>query len=128
MKRVGVLLIGFLFLFGLVGCAGIHFSQPEQDVVYKVAARRVGYEIAKEYPKVAEEIVEMSLEDVETISMECVEKMLLAQIDDELLRRDIEDLLGLVEVDISITERSEDVIKNLIKSLVQGIEVCKEDR
>lgn len=118
----------------LIGCvpAQIQVDPVSQEVIAKIAARHVGFEVQKRYPAVAKEILYLSKnilavgenELVTTLTDKLI-SVLLVKVTDPLLAMDIKDLTDLIElnIDIKITEDQIKIIKAVAGGLVSGIEL-----
>ena len=119
----------------MVGCVPgqVQVDQAGQEVIAKIAGRRAGYELAKEYPAIAvevhaacQEIVAQDEPDLVGIAVNrLIVVMLAAEIDDPLLAADISDILSMIRIEpgIELTKNQMAVIKAVAKGLVSGIEI-----
>lgn len=100
MKKIAALMISFMFL--LVSCATIQIGQDSQEILAKISARRIGYHLQIEYPKIAQEclpIAEAFVYKQESYGL--FKDFILAVtdgIEDPLLKADIKDLLSVIEI------------------------------
>ena len=132
-----IAIIIFIFALVVVGCAPgqgpvqIQVDPDSQEVIAKITARHVGYEIQKKYPDVAKEILVVSENiliadgDVITPLITSLTSMLISGFaDDPLLVMDIKDLVALVKIDtgVEITEDQIRIICAIAKGLISGIE------
>jgi len=128
----------FMFLvviFTLAGCAGsqIQIDQDGQETIAKIAGRRAGSELAKEYPDVAEhvyaacqDIVSQDEPDSISIAVNRLTAIMMAEeIDDPLLAADISDILSMIKIEpgIEITLDQMAIIKAVAEGLASGIEI-----
>ena len=119
-----VLVVGlFLLLCILSGCTmrEMQISDENQVVIAKITSRHVGNELVKNYPDIAitiEKICQniIDQEDSELINS-IIEILVDDQIDDPLLRADIQDIINLLNVEI---ERSQ-IIQAIAEGLLSGI-------
>lgn len=117
----------------LVGCmpAQIQVNQDSKEVIAKITARHVGYEIQKKYPDVAKEVLAISKEillakdDIIATSVKSLTSVLINKVtDDPLLIMDIKDLASLVKIDagVEITKEQIKIFHAVAKGLISGIE------
>jgi hypothetical protein len=128
----------FLFvIFAVVGCTGtqIQIDQDSKEVIAKIAGRRAGIELAKEYPDVADqvntvcqEIIAQEKPDLISIAVGSLSSLLAAELDDPLLAADISDILSMIKIepDIEISPDQMAVIKAVAEGLASGIEMTKK--
>lgn len=131
MKKISIALM--VIVVFLAGCISFQVGYTEKELVAKIAARHVGFEVQKWYPDVAIEVLEVSNDilvvDETNITSSTVNRIISALtdevIDDQLLARDIQDLVGMIriQVDVEITEAQMKIIKAVAKGLVDGIEL-----
>lgn len=138
MKKFNMLLIVGLLIVGLfTGCISgqVQINQESQDAIAKITGRRVGYELAIQYPDVAkevnvicQEIVAQDELDFIKIAINRLSVALTAKINDPLLAADIQDILALVkiETDIEITGDQVQTIKAAAIELISGIKIGDE--
>ena len=132
-----IAIIIFIFALVVVGCAPgqgpvqIQVDPDSQEVIAKITARHVGYEIQKKYPDVAKEVLAISKEillaknDIIATSIKSLTSVLINKItDDPLLIMDIKDLASLVKINanIDITEEQVKIFHAVAKGLISGIE------
>lgn len=132
MKKISaVLLVVVMFVFGCTG-GNIQVTQESQEAIAKIMARRVGYELAKEYPEIAvqvsavcQEIIAQEEPDLVRIAINGLIVVLAAEIDDPLLAADIRDILKLIEIEsgIEITDEHMSIVKNVAEALASGIDI-----
>ena len=130
MKRISILLLVMVFL---AGCVSFGARSNEGEVVTKIAARHMGYNLNKNYPDVAEKIFKLSNDILATkdsevirIAVDKIVSILTGEaIEDPLLRMDTQDLISLlgVRVDVEITEDQLTIIRSVARNLVEGIEL-----
>jgi len=116
----------------LISCvpAQINVDSDSQEVVARIAARHVGYELQKKYPDVAKRVLVVSENiliaenDVIAVSVESLTSILVSGVtNDPLLAMDIQDLVALVKVDVGV-EIPEDqirIVHAVAKGLISGI-------
>lgn len=138
MKKFNMLLIVGLLIVGLfTGCISgqVQINQESQDAIAKITGRRVGYELAIQYPDVAKEINVICQEiviqdepDFIKIAITRLAIILTAEFEDPLLAADIQDILALVkiETDIEITSGQIQTIKAAAVGLISGTKIGSE--
>ena len=135
-KLAGIVLTMVMFL--MVGCATIQeyvqIDQDSQEIIAKITGRRAGYELAKEYPVIADQVKTVCMEimatedtDLIVVATKQLAIALIAGLDDPLLAADITDILTLIKIEsgVEITENQIAVIKITAEGLVSGIEIYK---
>ena len=130
MKKFSIVLIMAIFL---CGCISFQVGSDEKELAAKIAARHVGFELQKEYPDIAKEVLALSEEillaekdDILLIAIDRVISVLTDEvIDDPLLAMDIQDLVSLVQIkaDVEITQEQKDLVDAISKGLISGIEL-----
>lgn len=100
MRKMMVSLVSFVFL--LMSCATIQIGQDSQEVLAKISARRIGNHLQVKYPDIAKECLPIAKAFVDKQESSGLFKdFVLAitnEIDDPLLKADIEDLLSIIEI------------------------------
>lgn len=131
----GILIFFVIGMFMMIGCTGaqVQIDQDSQETVAKIAGRRAGNELAKEYPDIAEhiyaacqDIIAQDEPDFISIAANRLTAIILAaEIDDPLLVADINDILSMIKIDpgIEITTDQMAVIKAAAAGLISGIEI-----
>lgn len=135
-KLAGIVLTMVMFL--MVGCTTIQeyvqIDQDSQEIIAKITGRRAGYELAKEYPVIADQVKTVCMEimatedtDLIVVATKQLAIALIAGLDDPLLAADITDILTLIKIEsgVEITENQIAVIKITAEGLVSGIEIYK---
>ena len=134
MKSCIIILIFTLVIVGCVpgqGPVQIQVDPDSQEVIAKITARHVGYEIQKKYPDVAAKVLVLSKDvlaaenDVVTTLINSLTSVLVNEVtDDPLLAMDIKDLAALIEINanIGITEEQVKISHAVAKGLISGIE------
>lgn len=95
----------------------------------KIASRRVGAELQKQYPDVAKEVKAVCkvilLESDENALRPLAEALLSEQVKDPMLVADISDLITILELEIEdkITEEQLTLIKIVAYELERGIDI-----
>lgn len=121
------LMIGLLIVF-MTGCTmgQIQMDSASQEILAKIAGRRVGYELGKDYPNAAAKIKELSC--IENSSDRIVEILLAISVDD-LLAADIQDVVSLLnfEIEMEITPDQQRITKTVIGGLVKGINIGEKE-
>jgi hypothetical protein len=119
-----VLVVGlFLLLCILSGCTmrEMQISDENQVVIAKITSRHVGDELAKNYPEVAVTIEKICRDIIDQEDSELVNSIIEIlsndQIDDPLLRADIQDIISLLNVEIEKTQ----IIQAIAEGLLSGI-------
>lgn len=129
MKRLIGLGIAGMFLF--IGCISFQIGDTEKELVAKIAARHVGFEINKKYPDIAIKVKTLSenvlIAEEGNLAAGIVDSIISVltdeAIDNLILQADIEDLTNLIEIqtDIEITEEQMTIIRAVAKGLIEGI-------
>ena len=110
----------------------VEIDQESQEIIAKITGRRAGYELAKEYPVIADQVNTVCAEIIATESADLIVVaakqlviVLTAEIDDPLLAADITDILTLIKIEsgVEITEEQIAVIKAAARGLSAGIEI-----
>lgn len=121
------LMIGLLVIF-MMGCTigQIQTDSASQEILAKIAGRRVGYELGKNYPNAAAKIKELSC--VENSSNRIAEILLAIGVDD-LLAADIQDVAPLLkfEIEMEITPDQQRIMKAVIEGLTEGINIGEKE-
>ena len=121
------LMVGLLVIF-MMGCTmgQIQTDSASQEILAKIAGRRVGYELGKNYPNAAAKIKELSC--VENSSNRIVEILLAISVDD-LLAADIQDVVSLLNfgIEIEITPDQQRIMKAVIRELIKGINIGEKE-
>jgi len=119
----------------LISCvpAQVNVDSNSQEVIARIAARHVGFELQKKYPDVAKEILMISeniliAEDnaIDALTKSLTDILVSGVTNDPLLAMDIQDLVALVKIDASV-EISEDrikIVRAIAKGLISGIRLC----
>lgn len=143
MKRLNVLFLVIVMLF-MAGCTAgqgqpqIQVDPEDQAVIGKITGRHAGNELAKHYPDIAKNVVavcnDIINEDNPDIIVTLVKSVIItlsdSQIDDELLKADIKDIMELIKVKsgVEITKEQMSVIKAVAEGLVSGIKIATHNR
>ncbi len=121
----------------MIGCAPgqgsvqIQVDPDSQEIIAKITARHVGYEIQKKYPDVATKVLALSKDvlavenDVVAMLINSLASVLVNEVtDDPLLAMDIKDLAALVKIDtgVEITGEQVKIFHAVAKGLISGIE------
>ena len=121
------LMIGLLVIF-MTGCTTwqIPVDSASQEILAKIAGRRVGYELGKNYLNAAVKIKELSC--VEN-SFNRIAEILLAIGVDDLLAADIQDVVSLLkfETEMEITPDQQRIMKAVIEGLTEGINIGERE-
>ena len=135
MKKISIVLI--IIVIFLAGCISFEIGNPEKELVAKIAARHVGFELEKRYPAVAVEVLALSegilvAEESEIIKvvLDRIVFVLTSEvISDKLLLADINTILDLIKVkaDIEITEDQMAIIQAVAEGLIEGINLTKKE-
>lgn len=99
----------------------MQISDESQVVIAKITSRHVGDELAKNYPEVAVTIEKICRDIIDQEDSELVNSIIEIlsndQIDDPLLRADIQDIISLLNVEIEKTQ----IIQAIAEGLLSGI-------
>ena len=121
------LMIGLLAIF-MAGCTigQLQTDSAGQETLAKIAGRRVGYEVGKNYPNAAAKIKELSC--VKNSSNQIAEILLAIGVDD-LLAADIQDVVSLLnfEIKMEITSGQQQIMKAVIVGLTEGINIGEKE-
>ena len=132
-----ICIIILIFALVIVGCVPgqvpiqIQVNQDSKEVIAKITARHVGYEIQKKYPDVAAKVLALSKDvlaaenDVIAAFINSLTSVLVNEVtDDPLLAMDIKDLASLVKIDASVEITGEQIkiFHAVAKGLISGIE------
>ncbi len=138
MKKLSVLFV--VGLFFLVGCATdqgqpqIQIDPESQVIIAKIAGRRAGYELEKQYPEVSHEVLALSKAilieeepDIVRIVIDRLVIVLAAEIDDPLLAADLRDIVALIKIEtgIEIADEHMRLIQATAEGLISGIKIAK---
>lgn len=125
-----VMLCFALVTFFTSGCGTIQLKQPEQDVVIKISARRIGYNLQQRHPEIAEKMKPAATEitendDLSMVLMDNFITILTMEMNDPLIGMDLRDLFPFIEIDESgnLVERRINNIRTVASGLLQGIEL-----
>ena len=132
-----ICIIILIFTLVIVGCAPgqgpvqIQVNPDSQEVIARITARHIGYEIQKKYPDVAAKVLALSKDvlaaenDVVAALINSLTSVLVDEVtDDPLLAMDIKDLASLVKIDASVEITGEQIkiFHAVAKGLISGIE------
>ena len=121
------LMIGLLVVV-MAGCTmeQIQTDSASQETLARIAGRRVGYELGKNYPNAAAKIKELSC--AENSSNRIAEILLAIGVDD-LLAADIQDVVSLLNfgIEIKITPNQQRIMKAVIEGLTEGINIGEKE-
>ena len=131
MKKISIALLAMIFL---VSCVSFEIGNTEKEMVAKIAARHIGFELNKNYPDIAREVLALSKgilatkdsgETIRIIVDRIVFVLTSETISDPLLVMDIQDLIALlgIRVDVEITEGQMVIIRAVARNLIEGIEL-----
>ena len=125
--------LGLAMVFLFCGCISFQIGDTEKEMVAKIAARHVGFEMQKKYPDIAVEVLALSRgilvakegEIVSVIVDRIVFVLTSELIDDPLLIMNIQDLVSMVKVqaDVEITDDQMAIIRAVAEGLIEGIEL-----
>ena len=131
MKKISITLM--VIVAFLVGCVSFEIDNTEKELVAKIAARHVGFEVEKRYPDIAIEILALSKgilvakeDEIVSVIVDRIVFVLTSElIDDPLLIMDIQDLVGMIkiQVDVEITEDQMAIIRAVAEGLIEGIDL-----
>ena len=135
-RKCAIICLSLMFAFtAMIGCAGteVQIDQDGKEIIAKIAGRRAGSELAKEYPDIADhvyaasqDIVSQDVPDFINIGVNRLSAILAAEeIDDPLLIADISDILSMIKIEpgIEITPDQMAIIKAACQGLISGIEI-----
>lgn len=136
MKRLSMLFVIIIMI--AVGCAQgqVQVDPASQEAIARIAGRRVGYELEKQYPEISHEVLVLSKAvlvneepDIVRIVIDRLVIVLAAEIDDSLLAADLQDVIALVKVEtgIEITAEHIRVIQATATGLISGIEIAQKE-
>lgn len=127
-----ILCLAMAIVFMFCGCIKVNMGGTEKEVIGKIAARHLGNGITKKYPVIADDILALSKDILDTSENDIIEilvdNLILVitnrTIDDPLLIADIRDLAGLIKIDPEqkITEEQMNIIRAVARGLIEGIE------
>lgn len=122
-----LLMVSLLALvFVMNGCTTreIQVSDESQEVIAKITSRHVGNELAKSYPEIAVTVEEICRDIIDQDNSELINSLIKilvdAQIDDQLLRADIQDIISLLNVEIEKTQIIQAVAEGLLSGIAGG--------
>ena len=133
---ISVLVIALMFVAGCAPGQGqpqIQIDPGSQIVIGKITGRHAGNELAKRYPDIAKEVIPICNDILEkdnpdvvvTLARSIVTVLTNSQIDDPLLKADIKDILGMINIQSGViaTEKQIAAIKAVAEGLISGIEL-----
>jgi hypothetical protein len=135
MKKISVALM--IIVVFLVGCVSFEIGNTEKELVAKITARHIGFEVQKQYPDIAREVLALSkgvlvAEAEETIDviLDRIVFVLTDEIKDDLIAMDVRDLVSLIKItpDVEITKSQMAIAKVVAKGLIEGIESQKFEK
>ena len=126
MKKIVILMIGFMFLLTSCAMAPIQIGQDSQEILAKIGARRIGNYLQVKYPEIAKEYLPMAKAFVDKQEGSGLFKdFILAAtdgIDDPLLRADIKDLISMIEIQgPEIPDNYAEVLESAMDGFYQGL-------
>lgn len=143
MKKLSVLGVLLAIVMFMVGCTTgqgqpqIQIDPEDQAVAGKILGRHAGNELAKRHPDIARNVAviceDIIKEDNPDIIVTLVKSAILtlsdSQIDNALLKADIKDILGAIDVKsgIEVTTEQMTVIKEIAEGLISGIEIAQAE-
>lgn len=128
-----VFLVAFLVTFA--ACSLIKLSTEEPGLVASIVSRRVGVELQKSYPEIAQQVESACnfVLELDALTDEYADnlKNIIAGVvvEDELLRADLSDLLSMVTIapDVGITQEQIVLIRIIAAGLKSGITIGGAD-
>lgn len=139
MRKISMTLI--VIVVFLVGCATgqgqpqIQINPEDQAIIGKIAGRHAGNELAKHYLDIAGDVAtvcsDIIKEDNPDIIITLVKSAITIlsdnQINDKLLKADIKDILGMIDVKsgIEVTGEQMVIIKAVAEGLQSGIKITE---
>lgn len=133
-----IVLFAAMLMFA-TGCAPgqgqpqIQIDPESQIVIGKITGRHAGNELAKRYPDIAKEVIPIcndllekdNLDVVVALARSIVTALTNSQINDTLLKADIKDILGMINIQSGViaTKKQIAVIKAVAEGLKSGIEL-----
>lgn len=135
MRKFTVMFVAALFI-AIAACAWIETNPQTSDAAAKISSRRVGAELQRKYPEIAEPIYlicEAIKVDAGTGSTDALryrlQELLVQEIDDRLLVADIADLIDLIKIkpDVELTEQQRGLIEIIACGLMDGIDLTRGD-
>lgn len=132
MKRLSMLFAIIVMI--AVGCAQgqVQVDPASQEAIAKIAGRRAGYELEKQYPEISHEVLALSKAvlvdeepDIVRIVIDRLVVVLATEIDDPLLKADIKDILDMINIQLGVVVTKEQmaVVKAVAEGLISGIEL-----
>lgn len=122
-----LLIVGlFLLLCILSGCTirEVQVSDESQEVIAKITSRHVGNELAKNYPEIAITVEKISRDIIDQEDPELINSLIKIlvddQIDDSLLKADIQDIISLLNAEIEKTQIIQAVAEGLLSGIAGG--------
>lgn len=120
-----LLIIGLvMFLFTLNGCTARKPSDENRAVVAKIISRHVGGGLVKKNPDIASMIEKICQDIISQENPELISSVIKTlsdnQIDDPLLKADIQDIISLLNVKTEKNQIAQVVAEGLLSGILQG--------
>ena len=126
MKSNFKLFSAILTMLFFCSCGTVQLTDT-QEVVGSILARRVGHILASDYPKTVERLEPVAMAFVESgnvLSIDTFVSILVSDIDDPLLKADIVELIGLIQVEPPYTPEELEAAKRVVRAFLQGVEIA----
>ena len=126
MKNSCKLFIGIFIIALVANCGAIQLTDT-QEVASSILARRVGYVIAIRQPEMTKRLQPVAIAFIESgnvLSIDTFVSILVSDIDDPLLKADIVELIGLIQVEPSYTLEELEAAKRIVRAFLQGVEIA----
>ena len=126
MKSNFKLFSAILTMLFLCSCGTVQLTDT-QEVVGSILTRRVGHILALDYPKTVERLKPVAMAFIESgnvLSIDTFVSILVSDIDDPLLKADIVELIGLIQVEPSYTPEELEAAKRIVRAFLQGVEIA----
>ena len=126
MKSYSKLFIGIFIIALVANCGAIQLTDT-QEVASSILARRVGYVLAIRQPEMTKRLQPVAIAFIESgnvLSIDTFVSILVSDIDDPLLKADIVELIGLIQVESSYTPEELEAAKRIVRAFLQGVEIA----
>lgn len=121
--RFAFLIIGLFLFFTLNGCTLKESNNENQIVIAKITSRHVGDELVKNYPDIAKAVGKICQDIISQENPELINKIIKIlnddQINDPLLRADIQDIISLFNAEIEKTQIAQAIAEGLLSGILQ---------
>ena len=129
MKSNFKLFSAILTMLFFCSCGTVQLTDT-QEVVGSILARRVGHILALDYPKTVERLKPVAMAFVESgnvLSIDTFVSILAGDIDDLLLRADIQELSALIRIESPCTPEQMKMAKRIMRAFLQGVEIGRQE-